>query len=132
MTAYDGIITLEGLLNDLLHAAHSGLTLFMKDPTLDLPVVYRLAFRELGLALGLHGVRKMAALLTRKPQRFSSDSSIGKQIRLLEPFAPLIKTIADFWVDEQNRTSRNWVEHADINSVMPATALNPSGFLDFK
>jgi len=129
LVARDDAFNDTALLKNLLDSARLGLTLFMKEPLWELSADYRLAFREFGLALGLHGVRKMAGLYTKKPETFSRDAFIGEQLHLLEPFTPIIGTIEDFWLQEKNRTSKTWVDHADINSVMLATVLNPSGFL---
>ena len=49
------------LVDRLLDAARSGLALYIRGGDLQLPARYRLAFRELGLAIGLHAVERMQA-----------------------------------------------------------------------
>lgn len=62
-----------------------------------------LAFRELGLAIGLQAAQKML---------------------ILEEHWPLIDKINSHWVQQ-----RDWTEHTDINRVMLATSLAPESFL---
>jgi hypothetical protein len=70
------------------------------------PAHRRLAFRELGLAIGLAAVERL-----------------GEQ-----RFVALREQIERFWLDPAHRASRTYCEHADINDVMLATALVPDGF----
>lgn len=62
-----------------------------------------LAFRELGLAIGLQATKKM---------------------RVIEEHWPLIDKINNYWLKHST-----WTEHTDINQVMLATSLAPEGFL---
>ncbi|MFX0207470.1 MAG: hypothetical protein ACFFDT_15895 [Candidatus Hodarchaeota archaeon] len=62
-----------------------------------------LAFRELGLAIGLQAAKKM---------------------RVLEEYWSLIDKIKSYWLQH-----RDWTEHKDINGVMLATSLAPDNFL---
>jgi hypothetical protein len=62
-----------------------------------------LAFRELGLAIGLQAAKKM---------------------RVIEEHWPLIEEINNYWLKHNN-----WTEHTEINQVMLATSLAPDGFL---
>jgi hypothetical protein len=70
---------------------------------------HRLAFRELGLAIGLAGA------IPRFP--------------LLRKFSGLREVIESFWLRAENRRSTTWLGHAEINDVMLATELVPDGFL---
>jgi len=94
----------EQLLNDVLGAAVVGLRAYQHQTDLDAPVDRRLAFRELGLAIGL----------AAEP---------------LPAFQLLRERIESFWIDPRHRQTALWREHQDINDVMLATALAPEGFL---
>ncbi|MBW2467126.1 MAG: hypothetical protein JRF02_07485, partial [Deltaproteobacteria bacterium] len=56
-------IPLPGLLQDILDAAMVGLSIYMRDNSLHLPASHRLAFRELGLAIGLQAVKRTKTLV---------------------------------------------------------------------
>ena len=105
----------------LLAAALVGLRSYLARSDLDLPADRRLAFRELGLAIGL------AAVLRLRP-----DGSPQRDAMLaaLADHAPLGAAIESFWLRPEQRASAGWLEHADINDVMLATSLLPGGFLD--
>lgn len=86
---------------------------------LDLPAHRRTAFRELGLAIGLAAIERLAD--ERPPgERYLEE---------LREAAPLRHRITDFWLDDENRRAPTWVEHDDISTVMLATAVSPAGYL---
>ena len=64
---------------------------------------HSLAFRELGLAIGLQAAKKM---------------------RVIKEHWSIINEINDYWLQHSD-----WMEHTDINQVMLATSLAPDGFL---
>jgi hypothetical protein len=68
------------------------------------PASRRLAFRELGLSIGLRAIAR------------------GMSI-------PLGVAIESFWLRPENQRASSWAEHLDINTVMLATSLAPEGFL---
>jgi hypothetical protein len=119
----------DGLLSDLLATSLAGLDAFMLSPFLEFPAGRRLAFRELGLSIGLHAVEKIAGLIEKKSNMFGKNHPIHSQIWQLRRFARLGETIEKFWLAPQNRTAVSWTEHQDINSVMLATSLAPDGYL---
>lgn len=82
----------------------------------------RLAFRELGLSIGLHAIRQAVTRL-----RAGHEAATAFQ-RLLK-FEPLASRIENWWSELQHRTTRLWQEHADINNVMLATSLAPAGYV---
>jgi len=116
-----------GLLADVLTAARVGLESFAVGNPLRLPAEYRLAFRELGLAIGLRGVEKMRELVEQHPGAFAP--SVLPLVEELERYAPMGEAIEGFWVELKNRDGAGWTEHREINSVMLATSLAPEGFL---
>ncbi|MGJ0485558.1 MAG: hypothetical protein ACR65R_13670 [Methylomicrobium sp.] len=115
------------LLETLLKAALAGLPYYVAGGELQMPAEHRLAFRELGLAIGLQAVWRMEEAAHRDP----SDLSDGACLRLRElmRYVPVGERIESFWRDPEHRRSLAWTEHRDINEVMLATSLAPEGFL---
>jgi hypothetical protein len=103
----------------LLEAAGRGLAGIDPGRELGGPASSRLAFRELGLSIGLAAVSRMRAAV-RGPDR---------NLERLTPFARLGARIDAFWMDPGNRRAASWLEHRNINEVMLATSLVPGGYL---
>lgn len=101
LSAHGALTQLPGLHAAIQEAAQIGLARYLSSPQLCAPAANRLAFRELGLAIGLTGTA----------------------------YASAREHILGFWLDPANRANRAWSEHADINEVMLATGLVPQGFL---
>ena len=118
------------LLETLLVASLAGLQYYAASGELELPAGHRLAFRELGLAIGLHAVRLMGEAVNRDPIQ-SSFMTDGVRLRLrkLMQYVPVGEKIESFWRTPEHRRSLTWSEHRDINEVMLATSLVPEGFL---
>jgi hypothetical protein len=121
---------LAGLLEVLLDSSQTGLQSYArgKDP-LKLPASYRLAFRELGLSIGLHGLEKLMGLIKQAPHGFNLKQGLHSRAESLLQYMPLSEAIETFWFDPANRQAGNWTEHRDINMVMLATSLAPGGYL---
>jgi hypothetical protein len=124
-------LTGTGLLQDLLESSLASLNTYLLDRFLSFPVEYRLAFRELGMAIGLHAVERIDGLMEEKPDVFHKNHPVYSQIKDLRRFARLGEAIEEFWLDSRNRTAKTWTEHQDINRVMLATCLVPDGYLKF-
>jgi hypothetical protein len=122
-------VDLPTLLGDVLGAALAGLDAFAMSGCPGLPAEYRLAFRELGLAIGLSGVEGLIRLIDEKHALFGTDDSLKVRTEALREYIPLGEAITRFWSDERNRRAASWTEHREINMVMLATALAPGGFL---
>ena len=116
-----------GLLEQTLEAALTGLESFVVRSPLRLPPTYRLAFRELGLVIGLQGVKKMRALVAEDPGAF--DKALPALLEGFDRFLPLGEQSVEFWKKGENREAASWKEHPEINAVMLATSLAPEGFL---
>ncbi|MDD3083089.1 MAG: hypothetical protein PHW17_12810 [Desulfobacterales bacterium] len=114
----------------LLESSLTGLNAIAKDPLWNLPDDYRLAFRELGMATGLHAVERMKDRMLKNPDSFPGNHSAHALIDRLERHVPLSETIERFWLEPHRGKSRTWTEHRDINSVMLATSLAPGGYLE--
>ena len=111
----------------VLTACGASLQAFAGDRSLRLPASGRLAFRELGLAIGLHGAERMDGLLQQLGSRRRAD--LRPLVHELEPQVPLAGRIEAFWRDPAARRAPTWTEHEDINAVMLATSLAPEGYL---
>jgi hypothetical protein len=119
----------DRLLVKLLTAAREGLAYFSGGGELSGSAERRLAFRELGLAIGLRATRCMW-----EAARLHSDSAPAGSVALplleeLTAYAPLAERIESFWRTPDNQAAWTWLEHRDINEVMLATSLAPEGFL---
>ena len=123
-------LPLEELLTHMLTDAAGGLERFTISGTLKYPAEYRLAFRELGLAIGLHGLEKMVMVIKGQPQYFSRQKALLSQLADLWKHSFLTEEIEAFWLAPLHQQSKTWTEHLDINSVMLATSLGPEGYLD--
>lgn len=110
----------EELLDVLLAAALEGLSAYSRRGELSQPAAHRLAFRELGLAIGIGVIRQLAS---------TGGAGIRSRIDALAPYEPLGLGIELFWRDREHRRNPTWREHQDINDVMLATCLSPEGFL---
>ena len=120
------------LLDNLLSASLTGLQHYTESGELQQPAQYRLAFRELGLAIGLHAVECMQQALDDEAQQSSVNPQLSNNLNALMQYLPLYDEIEAFWrVPEQQQTT-TWIEHQDINEVMLATSLAPDGFLLLK
>lgn len=98
----------HALRDAILGAARAGLAHYVDQPDLRRPAERRLAFRELGLAIGLAA--------------FDGDPAFAR-------FSGVREAITRFWSEDANRQSRTYRDHEDINDVMLATSLAPSGFV---
>jgi hypothetical protein len=86
----------EQLISKIIEAVEFGLTTFNKS-------AHSLAFRELGLAIGLQAAQRMNEL---------------------KAHWEIKQYLVDYWLEH-----RDWEEHRDINKVMLATSLQPVEFL---
>jgi hypothetical protein len=116
------------LLEDLLWSAARGLESLVQGRRFGHDADRRLAFRELGLSIGLHAVGMMIGALDRHPVLAARDR-LDTALRALTRHAPLAEEIESFWLEPSSRKSRGWAAHRDINEVMLATSLAPEGFL---
>jgi len=115
---------LETVLQDCL----SSLASFSRRSSLGLPAEYRLAFRELGLSIGLQAIQELTELAGRYPDFFKKP--LGRvNVKGFEPYLALIEMINAFWMKKKNQESAAWKEHRNINMVMLATSLAPDGYL---
>jgi len=119
----------DGLLETVVEAALMGMEAFVKGETLDSPAERRLAFRELGLSIGLSAAEELLRLIDEKPGTFSRRDPLKGLVEELVDYSPLRKVIERFWMYDRNREARTWADHWEINMVMLATSLAPGRFL---
>ncbi len=113
----------------LLRDAEVGLEAFFRPSPLNASADYRLAFRELGLSIGLHAIAKIQKSIELYPENFSNQHELHARLSGLAHFLPLIELIESFWLEPSNQQSHSWTGHRDINTVMLATSLAPDGYL---
>jgi hypothetical protein len=113
------------LLEALLDGCSYGLTSFVRAGQLAKAVSYRLAFRELGLAIGLKAVSAIAHEITKFGGQFENPDDLRRSIKLLQRHESIGGEIIRDWLPH----AEHWRAHQDINEVMLATALIPDTFL---
>lgn len=119
----------EGLLENVVGAALIGMEAFSRGGSLEYPAEYRLAFRELGLAIGLFAVENLQKGIEENPGLFRRESSLMRRVDVLMGYVPLGEAIRQFWMDGKNRETATWTEHREINMVMLVTSIAPGEFL---
>ena len=117
------------LLDVLLNSSLIGLCSYKKKNPLKYPANYRLAFRELGLSIGLHAIERLPDLITQIPGNSSLKQCLHAHTENLMRYKQLIEIIETFWLNTSNRQEESWISHRDINMVMLATSLAPDGYL---
>jgi hypothetical protein len=117
----------SGLLENILESSLPGLESGAVGRSLSLPAAYRLAFRELGLSIGMKAVEKMSGWIGNHPKVFGDASK--SLTAILREHAGIGARIDKFWMERSNREGESWTGHRDINTVMLATSLAPEGFL---
>jgi hypothetical protein len=120
--AQDGERQQDELLQTLLEDAVDSLEWWWTSHPLHEPAASRLAFRELGLAIGLHDVRRMLARIVhaRSSTGIHFDATA---LHELERYLPLIEAIEQFWLIPVHQQLEAWTAHGNINSIMLATSL---------
>ncbi len=117
------------LCEKLLDASSKGLGYFAEEGTLRMPAEYRLAFRELGLAIGIEGLEMIRRTVEANRGRFSEAHRLEQLMNSLAKRTSIADDIERFWRDERHWKLASWLEHKDINMVMLATCISPDSFL---
>lgn len=118
----------ESLLEAILKASLLGMDAFAMGGSMEYPAEYRLAFRELGLAIGLFGVENLRKWIEENPDLFRQES-LRRHIEVLRGYVPIGEEIKQFWIDGKNRETASWTPHREINMVMLCTSIAPGEFL---
>jgi len=122
-----GIEVQGGLMEEMLSSAAEGVRRYVRQNPTSQPVEFRLAFRELGLAIGLYASAFIEKYLPDLPKRFGAADVVAVALKRLAAHRGLATDIVDFWLE--NQSGAGWASHRDINMVMLATSLLPQGFL---
>lgn len=110
------------LIHGLVRDASIGLGTFLEQPTLRLPAEHRLAFREMGLAIGIRG----SGLLV---DRYANSAREWiEAFRSVVGASELADHLEEFWLLPENQRASTWREHKQINAVMLATSLVATGY----
>jgi hypothetical protein len=112
----------QALLDRVLAAAALSLEVYAQRDPLSAPAHSRLAFRELGLAIGLHAMDHWRI-------EGAPGGRTGELLGAVLRYLPLASRIDEFWSVAGNRRAPSWTEHPHINGVMLATSLLPEGYL---
>ena len=115
------------LLEALLDGCSRGLASFLRARPLARPASHRLAFRELGLAIGLKAVAAIAYEI--KQRSFDNRVALQRATDWLLRHESLGAEIIDDWLSPARQQDESWRAHQDINDVMLTTALIPDTFL---
>jgi hypothetical protein len=117
------------LLEEVIQACHDGLMALLASQFLNRPASHRLAFRELGLAIGLRALPIIADAIAKERSRFVSRPALRRCVDLLLPYQSLSEQIISVWLPHAEHQDESWKEHQNINDVMLTTALIPDMFL---
>ncbi|MDH4041835.1 MAG: hypothetical protein OEV88_14365 [Gammaproteobacteria bacterium] len=116
-------------LSSLLADCLAGVAAFVRSGVLRAPATHRLAFRELGLAIGLHAIERWSDLSAQQAGEFVATEEEQTQLESLAGYRDLPAAIEAFWLQEEHQQADSWRDHLDINRVMLATSLAPDGYL---
>ncbi|MBU3729678.1 MAG: hypothetical protein FGM37_10610 [Phycisphaerales bacterium] len=92
----------------------------------------RLAFRELGLCIGLHAVDPIRSWILHAPRRFGPEGHAGMLLGGVQALAERIglrDEIVSCWLEPAAQSTPAWRGHEDINSAMLAASLVPDACL---
>ena len=103
--------------------------LLLRRGYLNRPIQHRLAFRELGLAIGLRALPIIANAVGKNRSTFEGRPELHQTIDLLLPYEALSDEIIGLWLRHAELQHESWKAHQDINEVMLATAIVPDTFL---
>ncbi len=120
----------DGLLDALLAAAVAGLHHYRAQDEMNRKATQRLAFRELGLSIGLQAKPIIEKEIAARRPAFRNAPGLTQGLGALMEFSSMREAIEAFWLMPEHRESALWLEHENINAVMLATSLKPDGFLN--
>ncbi len=91
------------LLESVTESALQGMRTVKRSRLLQLPAGYRLAFRELGLSIGMKGLEELSGMIEGYPAVFGTKDSLHRKVAELRKYMPLAEEIELFWLDEDNQ-----------------------------
>jgi hypothetical protein len=113
------------LVQEILDSCRHGFSMLLASGYFERPAAHRLAFRELGLAIGLRALPIIAELMAHN---IGVPSALASSVQMLLRYERLHDEIITFWLTRLQRPDEQWQEHRNINEVMLATALIPGRF----
>jgi hypothetical protein len=116
-----GRVRVPGLLENALEDAARSLSAFRRSKALEVPLRYRLPFREIGLSIGLAAAERLKELPLASEVQHVVEGILG--------YADLRVRIERTWLAPASRRTDSWGDHRDINAVMLATSLLPDAYL---
>jgi len=122
-----GTLNHPEILDNILQSTVTSIRSYIGTGQLSLSQDYRLAFRELGLSIGLKGLKLMEIFMRDHPETFTATHK--NLLKEIKNYQHISQDIDEFWLKPLNQKSMNWKKHRDINMVMLATSLCPQGFL---
>jgi hypothetical protein len=117
------------LLEAVIQGCCDSLMLLLHRGYLSRPTSGRLAFRELGLAIGLRALPIIADAVDKNRSTFKSRPALHQCIDMLLSYETLGDEIVGLWLRHAEHQPESWKAHQDINEVMLATAIIPDTFL---
>jgi hypothetical protein len=117
----------DGIFAALLNDALVSLKIMAALDVFQRPARLRLAFRELGLSIGLRAAERLVAAV--REETWAPAAISEADLEALNRHRPLAEEIEKFWMDPAHRRAEGWSEHREISRVMLATSLVPNGFL---
>ena len=117
----------ERVLADMLADAPRGLAAFEAERIFRGMPPDRLAFRELGLAIGLRKCDGLSDLVRGNAARFGSAAMVGaivERLAAIDRRAGLAARLEDSWRGVLSQATASWQSHRDINEAMLAEALS--------
>ncbi len=117
-------------LEALVRSAARSLDLLIQSEALTQPATHRLPFREIGLGIGLRALPHVLRALHRRDLTARTRIAIDDALTALQEHEPRADEIEHDWLDSSHHALPSWFQHLDINTVMLATSLLPTVFLE--
>ncbi len=99
---------------------------------LERPVHGRLAFREFGLAIGLHAAESIRPGILHARSRFGRPADVERRLggaQAILDHLGMRDEIERCWIDPSAQSTPAWRSHEDINAAMLAASLVPDAFV---
>ncbi|MFZ9915140.1 MAG: hypothetical protein ACO3IB_07360, partial [Phycisphaerales bacterium] len=128
-----GVLEADGLVARLASEAHHSVDAVKLERSIARPTSERLAFRELGLMIGLEGISRVAPRLVRAawgPTYGRTHLELLLHVEAIVRHRAMAGSIRGDWLAPEARATPSWREHADINDAMLAAGLAPAALLD--
>jgi hypothetical protein len=122
----------DPLLLRVAAAAGESLACWPERRELRSPVESRLAFRELGLAIGVRAAPRICEAIDRHPTRFGTAverAILRAHLEGVSARSGLADRIEAAWLEPSARVASSWRMHEDINAVMLASSLVEGSFM---